>query len=124
VVPAIYCPAQAVGLVNLPETRANQMAQIACPTGYSGTITALCNEFGTWKDASGVCVQLKCAAQQNVSFANWSDTPANTTVNGTCIDNYIPANGIPPLRTCRINGEWNEVMGSCIYGTARNWAVI
>ena len=74
--PGVYCPAQNTSsLPVLPRTPANTNVTGACPPGFSGTATAVCDFDGVWGfyDTTG------CRIINSVTVPSWPATPTATT---------------------------------------------
>ncbi|KAJ3050117.1 hypothetical protein HK097_008908, partial [Rhizophlyctis rosea] len=91
-----------------PATLAGQTASQPCSNGFTGTMTALCNQFGEWNppNTSG-CTRTGCQAQ-----GGFPVTPLGNTASVSCGEQYL--SGSMTAR-CGTDGVWGTVnMAACV----------
>ena len=98
----IYCLADG----DWPETEAGKTVSHECPSGYTGTMSRICNADGSWntEDVSG------CTLKYCLADGDWPKTEAGKTAEIPCKDGYGTV-----TRVCNADGSWNtENTSDCI----------
>ena len=90
----IYCLADG----DWPKTEAGKTASHVCPSGYTGTMSRVCNADGSWntEDISG------CTLKYCLADGDWPKTEAGKTAEIPCKDGYGTV-----TRVCNADGSWN-----------------
>ena len=83
-----------------------------CKTGYNGSISATCDESGSWK-YTGNCTIVRCPTTLTIDNGSYptistANNSYNTTISGTCNTGYTGT----ITATCNASGVWVK-SGSC-----------